>query len=423
GNYRPIKGAAVTALYQSSIFYTSLPNADALDGKSTLYTNESGKVVHTIYNQVDSGQDELIKVNANDTYWKDKYELRSYYLRANYSGVVQTIRIDCNREGPKCHDNFPHLRMFQFDAYRIYIYARDQDGKPVEGARVVAAGQELTTDKDGIAWISSLNGRTYDINVSYAGMVRTGKVKVSGADANFTPLFYRYDVRLRVIDDTGAAVDSDVLLDGLLQHTDENGYVSFRGITKDSVEVLVRYANGFRKYTLPLSNNVDMDVVVDKTAPVIRGVSEKADGRQNLVVVTAVITDPGEHASGLSPSEPARLRYNIGGQGWSSVPMYPVALSTYQATIPLEYDKAISYEIEALDAQNNAASYTNTIGFKKGESQAKNETSGEPAGEEAEVPSQPIERTHNIDMMAIIAGIVIAGIVLLILYKKYTGEI
>ncbi|MEM0437856.1 MAG: hypothetical protein QXU54_00990 [Candidatus Micrarchaeia archaeon] len=420
---RPIKGAAVTAFYQKSTYYTSLPAADALDGKSTLYTDESGKVVHTIYNQVDSGQDELVNVGTDDSYWKDKYELRSYYLRANYSGVVQTVRIDCNREGPKCHDNIPYLYSFVIDAYRIYVYARDQKGAPVEGAAVSIAGQNLTTDTNGMAWANAINGRTYDVSVSYAGIIRTGTVRASGADANFTPMFYRYDVRLRVIDDRGNPVDSDVLLNGVVRHTDENGYVEFNDLSIDSARAMVRYAGGFREYDLKLSDDVDMDVVVDGTAPVIQGVSEKADPKQNIIVISAAISDPGTYASGMNPSEPARLRYNIEGQGWSSVNMYPTGISTYQATIPLEYGKTINYEIEAFDAQNNAASYTKTIGFKKGETPANNEPAGPASQNETAGPSQPLERTHNIDMMALIAGIVIAGIVLLILYKKYTGEI
>lgn len=420
---RPISGAAVTAFYQKSTYYTSLPAAEALDGKSTLYTNESGKVVHTIYNQVDSGQDELVKVGANESYWKDKYEVRSYYLRANYSGVVQTVKIDCNREGPNCHDTFPYLKTFTIDAYRIYIYARDQRGAPIEGAAVSIAGQYLTTDRNGIAWASAVNGRTYDISVSYGGMTRSGTVRALGADANFTPLFYRYDVRLRVIDDKGTPIGSDVLLNGMVRHTDENGYVEFKGISTDSVRAIVRYADGFREYDIKLTDNLDMDVVVDRTAPLIQGVSEKADQKQNIIVISAVISDPGTYASGMNPSEPARLRYNIDGLGWSSINMYPIGPSTYQATIPLEYGKTINYEIEAFDAQNNAASYTKAISFKKESTPSSNGSSSTLPEDGTVKPSQPLERTHNIDMMALIAGIVIVGIVLLILYKKYTGEI
>ncbi len=395
---RPLKGAVIEIKYQKNNF--PIYRDSNLDGHSTLITDETGRVDFTFSNNVDN----------------NLYEIRYYYLSANYSGEYQSEKIVCSTLGERCHSK-TYLKTFFMDAYRVTVYVRDQKQRPISNAVVRYAGMEYETDSNGMAWVNVLNKKSYSISVEYEGKKRTVQGKINGNDEIAYAIIPRYNIRLRVVDDNGNVMHAEAMLNNITKESDENGYITFEKILSDNVEVLVRYKGGFRKVELALSDDVDMDVVVDETPPTIVLVSKEADEDENAIIISASIRDPGSKGSGLRESDPARLRYKIGNEGWSSVSMYQTGKDAFQATIPLKYDVKINFEIEAFDAQGNAQSYVDSIIVKstgKIESEKKD-------GEE-EKPEEVKEKS-GIDIVTLIAGIIIFLVILLIIYKKYTGEI
>jgi|GEM_PF-3490153 len=395
---RPLKGAVVSVLYQKNNFPIT---EETLDGSFNMTTNESGKLILSFSNNVDN----------------PAYETRYYVVKALYSGQEKSEKITCGSLGSKCHDNLPFLKTFSFSAYRINIKVQDQNGEPIEDAQVSFDGQEYRSDASGSVWVSAIDGKKYTAVVEYAGKKRTFSGSVHGADVNEVAIIPRYDVRLRIIDDYGSILQSDVMLNGESKHTDDAGYVSFQNVISDNVEIILRNAGGFRQFNLSLYDNVDMEVVLDGTPPTISQVSKKVDAVQKAVFISAAVIDPGSKASGLRTVDPLRFRYKAGNDGWKSIQMYQIGKDAFQATIPLEYDTPINYEIEAFDEQGNENIYAGNFTVESGVTVKDNETISE------NVTATPTDEKGGVDVVTLIAGVLIAVVILLLLYKKYTGEI
>ncbi|MGB9635108.1 MAG: carboxypeptidase-like regulatory domain-containing protein [Candidatus Micrarchaeia archaeon] len=398
---RPLKGAVISVSYQKNNFPVT---ESSLDGRFNVTTNETGMVLLSFSNQVQVPE----------------YEERYYILRAYYQDETSTQeeKIKCTSMGPRCHDTQPFLKTFFFDAYRIEITVMDQNGEPIEGADVYIGSQHYQTGSDGKVWINSLNGKPYSITVEYAGKKRTITGSISGKDAEINVAFPRYDIKFRVIDDNGYAVSSEVLLDGMSAKADENGYVYFNNVIADNVQVMLRYANGVKRYNITLTGNIDTELVVDERPPTITSVNKEINEKMNAIFISASVKDPGVKASGLRDTDPIRLRYKVGEEGWKSIQMYTIGKDAYQASIPLVYDTKIYFEIEAYDKQENANSYTDYITVKKGDKGA-----GEPIVGDQKPPENATGERGGVDIITLIAGIVIFIVILLIIYKKYTGEI
>ncbi|MCX8199873.1 MAG: hypothetical protein N3G76_00195 [Candidatus Micrarchaeota archaeon] len=396
---RPISGATVTLLYQKSSFPVT-SDESSLDGRIILKTNESGKLIIQFANMVTTPESEV----------------RFYIIKANYSTLrQQSEKILCSSMGATCHDKLPYLKTFTFDAYRTNIVVQDQNGKPIEGAKVYSSGNEYTTGKDGKIWVTVPNGATYTIVIEYGGKKRTITGKINDADDFKTVVFNRYDLRFRVLNDKGEVVPADVLLDGKTVRTDELGYVKFTDILSDNIEVFVRYDKGFRTYNFALTGNLDSELIIDEGEPAVSISSKTADEKSNAIFISVVASDPNPKSSGLRAAEPVILKYNA-GDGWKSITMYQTGKGTYQATIPLVYDKQILLEISAYDSQGNMRTITDSIKITKedGSSSGNGGTQQPGTGE---------VKGGGLDMATLAAGIVVVLIVLIILYKKYTGEI
>ncbi len=397
---RPIKGAVVTVLYQRS----SWPITDkdtSFDGIGIFITNESGKVSFSFANQVDFA--------AHQIYY--------YKVKANFSTMLQqSEKVLCTVVEGTCHDFQPYPVTFKFDAYRINMKVQDQNGEPIEGAKVYTALGNFTTDEKGEAWVNMPNGASYSIIVEYGGKKRTLTGKIASKDENPVVVLSRFDLKFRVINDKGDPVPADVLVDGSSQHTDDQGYVQFKNIISDNVEVFLRYADGSRYYNISLTSNIDSELVIDENPPVVTISGKRADEKLKAIFITAMVTDPNPKASGMRTTEPVVLKYNA-GEGWKSLDMYKTGKDTYQATIPLIYDTNILFEITAYDAQDNEKTVSDSIFVKKEGGVVTNNTNT------TQPPADGGQPQGGLDIVTLAAGVIVVLIVLLILYKKYTGEI
>ncbi|MEM4332321.1 MAG: hypothetical protein QW500_03510 [Candidatus Micrarchaeia archaeon] len=396
---RPINGAVVTVLYQKHSFPVT-SDESSLDGKIVMKTNESGKLVIPFANMVNTKESEI----------------RFYIVKANYStSKQQSEKILCSSMGPTCHDNQPYLKTFTFDAYRVNILVLDQNGKPIEGAMVYSGGNEYATSKDGKVWVTVPNGATYTIVVEYGGKKRTLTGKISGSDDQKTVTFNRYTVRFRVLNDKGELVPAEVLLDGKIAHTDEQGYVEFADILSDNIDIFLRYGRGSRNYNFALTGNLDSELIVDESEPAVSISGKTVDEKSNAIFISVVASDPNPKSSGLRTSEPVILKYNA-GEGWRTVAMYQTGKGTFQTTIPIVYDKQILLEVSAYDAQGNSRTITDSItASKEAKPGTENENTQQSSGGAGE--------SSGLDMVTLAGGVIVVLIVLIILYKKYTGEI
>jgi len=394
---RPINGVNIVILYQKNSW--PITNDDSsFDGVAVFKTDKSGKVTYTFSDMVDTPTNQIFY----------------YKVKANFSKENKEQKITCvNLEG-KCHDTQPYPVTFTFDAYRVNIHVQDQNDLPLEGAAVYTASGNYTTDENGNVWVSVPNGATYSMIVEYGGKKRTITGKISSKDENVAVTLSRFNVRFRVLNDKGEVVPADILVNGETKHTDENGYVEFKNILSDSIGVYLRYSGGVREYNLSLTSNVDQELIVDDTPPVITISQKKADTKQKIITVGVVVTDPNPKASGLRSVEPVILKYNS-GEGWKTISMYQTGKEKFEATVPLVFDTKILFEITAYDNQNKMSTISDSIQVKSEEGQqvANNIT-----------PENDSEKQGGeLDIFTLAAGIVIVLIVLLIIYKKYIGEI
>lgn len=397
---RPISNAVVTILYQKR-GWPITADESSFDGSVVLITNKSGKVVFSFANMVDTPEKEI----------------RYYIVKANYSTLSQqSEKVVCTSIGSKCRDNPPYIKTFTFDAYRVNIKVQDQDGKPLQDAVVYTASGNYTTDERGEAWVSVPNGATYSMVVEYGGRKRTISGKISGRDDNQLITLNRYEAKFRVLNDMGNVIPADVLVDGIAKHTDESGHVEFKNIISDNIYVFIRYAGGVREYNITISKNIDQELIIDETAPTVTISGKVADEKQKAIFISAVVTDPNPKASGLRHAEPVVLKYNA-GEGWKSINMYQTGRETFQATLPLVYDTKIMFEISAYDSQDNMNTISDSIFVKRDGGAITENKTGQPTGVE-----QP-QQQDGLDIITLTIGIIIVLIVLLILYKKYTGEI
>ena len=378
-------------------------STDSMDGIKNLTTDERGKVETTISNLVSD----------------PTQETRYYIIEVRYGTFEDSVKVKCTTMGDTCHESQPFVHTFFLDAYRINIKVEDQNGEPIENAKVLYNNNEYYTDRFGRVWVSAINRVNYEIVVEYEGKKRTTTAMADGADAEVKVVIPRYDVKLRVVDDNGRVVPADVLLDGMSQTTDARGYVEFDNVVSDRVSVFVRYESGYKRFDFDLTGNLETEIVVDERPPVISSVVEDVDEGLGVVFVSANIVDPGKKASGLSDEEPVRLRYKAGDEPWQTVPMYQTGANAFQATLPITYNVPINYEIAAFDAQGNSKSYVGSV-YVKGEVNQTNETVEKPKEEKAD--KEPKERS-GVDLITLIAGVIVFLVVLLIIYKKYTGEI
>ena len=145
--------------------------------------------------------------------------------------------------------------------------------------------------------------------VDYGESKRTVKDKMVKEDKNIDVTFNRYNVAYRIIDDENNPLSAEVMLNDLIKETDEDGYVLFEGIIGNELNIFVRYEGGSREFTMPLTQDIDTTLVMDKNPPVISNIFYDKDEAKNVIFINCKVVDPNNQASGLRTSAPVKLRY------------------------------------------------------------------------------------------------------------------
>ncbi len=393
---RPIPYANVSVKYQKANF--PIPNDASLDGFIWKLTDQNGRAQFSFGNYVEDPVGEL----------------RYYIISAEYAGLHKTEKVPCSSFSDNCHPN-QYIYTFKFRTKQLKLSVEDQDGYPISGADVYFGDYHWTTPASGSVVIPVPVLSSYKVVVEFKGRKRTLEDRMGNEDVSQTVRFRRYNVILHVIDDNGNPVSADVMVGSETKKTDSNGDVQFFDVVDDVLDVLVRYEGGFKELSLPISgDSKKLDLVIDNTEPLIENVQWNSDEGKGAIIVSATITDPGEFASGLDPVHPAKLQYNVEGEGWRSVDMYSVGKHVYQASIPLVKGKHIAFEVSAYDGQGNSKSYSDELFL---ESDSMGDESNDSSVDSSDSAAETKKGGNNLLLYGII-GLIVA----LIAYKKYTGE-
>ncbi|VVB57190.1 Carboxypeptidase regulatory-like domain protein [uncultured archaeon] len=319
---RPIPGALVNV----SWYITS-----ARPGVTkTVPTNEFGRA----YFQIDSYEYIVDKVNY------------TFLVSASYDGLTQSKVYD--------HRVGTGPRTVWLPVYRVDFETTDQAGKPLSMA--LSADRMVNTTSDSDGWAQMLLGRgKHTLYARYGANEQSSVIDVQNDTS--IPLSLRlYNLRVRVLDDSGNPLSAQLNVGPSIYSTDSAGYVRLFNLTSSPLPVLAYYGSFKKEASVNLELFNQTIIVFDSHPPQIDNPQGVYNG--SMLRVQAAVTDPGDYGSGLSERQASiSLQYTLPGETKpKTIPMYAIGYNLFEAAIPLTGGSGdVRYTIIASDADGNTA--------------------------------------------------------------------
>ncbi len=268
------------------------------------------------------------------------------YINATLGGAVTKKTIVVDEHGP--------IVDLTLDIYKLNIYVKNQEGKPVENATVTVNGESKTADSNGLARFYSKAGDV-EYLASYLKGKQSGVIPISD-DTNYEILLPQYSVSIDIIDDQGSPLYSTLELFGETYEL-EDGHYETDEVFGDEITATITHAGIVKEITIYPAEENEIIFVFDIHPPVIETVDQTmVNNRPRL---TVRITDPGEYGSGVNPQS-VSISYRIVGEtGWATATTYVSGADSFTTDFPvLQTGKIIEFRIEVLDEQGNKALQT-----------------------------------------------------------------
>ncbi|MEM3030792.1 MAG: hypothetical protein QXH27_03600 [Candidatus Micrarchaeia archaeon] len=376
---RPLPGALVEIRYQREKFPVI---GGAFDGYVRGYTGPDGGFAYVIYNQVARAQDVV----------------GEYVVFVGYGEKFASTTVKCTALAQRRCSQEPRVEIFTLPVYQARVRVMDAKGEAVSGASVRFAETVLYTDRNGEAATPFPDGASYEALVSYGEFSEKTSGRISGNDALAEVVLPLYDVRFRIIDDSGLPLAARVKLANETKYAGANGSVEFRRVAFKNPEALVEYAEHRKSISLNLSQDVFQTVRIDLTPPALgEPVFTKSNGN---ILVGVEARDVGVAASGLRSQKPLLITYSPDNTTWMQAEMHVVAAGVFAATLPatLYPNATFYYRIQAFDNEGNHAEKNGSVRRVPA-----------PAG-----PSLPVGGANYLYIL----GAIVIAIVVVLIYRK-----
>jgi hypothetical protein len=292
-----------------------------------------------------------VKITIENVEYDNKTTDYTYIVRASFgnSSATETFTYGV--------DKMP--RTIQLEVYALAFFVKDTDGKALSVSIRMDSKLTAKTNANGFASLLVEKG-PHTATLTYGTNSKDIRFTMDD-DRTINVTFKQYEVVMRVLDDTGAPLDAELHLGVMKASTNADGYAYFYNVT-DSQPLLNAYYGRYRQNRLI---NLDIDrnflILFDTHPPTIQALPAEWDGHQ--LKVRAIITDPGDYASGLREGNSSIQIYYIDKDNFQKkLTMYSVGHNLYEGVIPLAEDvPALRYIIQATDATGNSKSSSDTF--------------------------------------------------------------
>jgi hypothetical protein len=318
----------------------------------------------------------------------------SIYINATAGGLVAKKTIVVDEHGP--------LVDLMMDIYKLDVYVKNQDRKPVENATITINSDSKKTDSRGLVRFYSKTGEV-EYLASYLKGKQSGIIPVSD-DTTYEIILPQYSVSIDVIDDQGNPLRSTLELFGETYEL-EDGHYETDEVFGDEITATITYAGIVKEIDIYPAVENEVVFVFDVHPPLIETIDRTVIN--NRPRLTVRITDQGEYGSGVNPQSVSVSYRIVGETSWATATTYATGTNTYTVDFPvLQRGKIIEFRIEALDEQGNKALQTGR--FVTAEEPEDNAT------ENGEKPQENGEEEQEIPLFYIVIGVILISLVLYI---------
>ena len=352
----------------------------------------------------------LTGANGRATFMLENIE----YLNED-TNYVYTVRAQYGKAGGSAQ--FNHIigekpRTIDLPVYGVTFRAVDGKGIPLQGMKLyIEDWPTLTVPASGFLTMP-IDAGEHTLTASIGSLSKEIPFSVTddtlvNISANF------YDLSVRVLDDAGNPVSTEVNVGDMKQTSDADGYAKFVNLSDPDPLLAVYYGRYKKSRTLNLSVDTEAVVVFDSHPPQIRNIRANWNGQ--ILRIQAVIQDNGEYASGLRDNNASIDLYYIDKNSvQKKVQMYAIGYNLYEGAIPLDSSvPTVKYIVQATDADGNSISSSDTFAVPTGDEGADASQLNPPVG-----PGN----AGGLNLALIIAIVLGVGILAAIAYKYYKNK-
>ncbi|GEM_PF-4815195 len=249
-------------------------------------------------------------------------------------------------------------RTITVDAHLVTIFISDKDGKPLSVPVSVGNLSKTSDSGGGVFFIVPEGEQT--VSASYRGIERKLPLDVKG-DMYLSLTIKLYNASIRVLDDNGAPLATEVYVGAQQKYTDSDGYARFDDIFDPQSQVSVYWGKFKKVVPANLGTNNQITIYFDTHPPNIGSI--EAQWKDRFLQVRAAVNENTTHASGMRTGNASvRLVYTTISGGDREVPMYAVGYNFYEGLIPISGTEAqIKYTVVAQDADGNRKTSSDTF--------------------------------------------------------------
>ncbi|MFA5108048.1 MAG: Ig-like domain-containing protein [Candidatus Micrarchaeia archaeon] len=347
------------------------------------FTDENGRATFMLTNT---------EFNKNDTNFD--YTVYAKYGKATANKVFTFGK-----------DSLP--RTLNLQVYEAIFIAKDNEKKPVSINLLVDDTYDITTDKNGYAYLE-LDTGAHSVKPVFLDISDEQNFNIKN-DSIINVSIKLYSLSVRAVDDEGNPVPAQINVGSQTKKSIDAGWANFTNITKPDIVIKATYGIYKKSVQVNLDSTKMETVIFDSRPPIIKEVSPQ--WKEKNLQVRAVIEDGGKYASGLAQANASVDLFFIGpDKVQKRLPMYLVGYNLFEGIIPVEGDLGtIRYTVQATDADGNTATDTNTFVIPTVDKQAMDQTTQEP-------PTKPISEYFAIDIGALAPIVLIVAAIAALVY-------
>ncbi|MCX8197793.1 MAG: hypothetical protein N3F07_01165 [Candidatus Micrarchaeota archaeon] len=318
---RPIAGAQVYVEHQ-------LNDVQGYVKTKPVLTDQNGfaEITFTNYEQIESEVDYTYRV-----YVKYGGQMSTYSLIS--TGNINDVKT---------------VSETSMKSYFLNVKVIDQKGAALP-ATITVGGQSKKADAAGSA-IFQLPPGNFTVKAEAGGAVRTREITLA-EDSAVDLRIGLYTMEVSVSDDTGKPLIAAVETEGKKAHTGLDGKAYFYNLSNQFPQVVVRYNQTLKRFSMDLERQPLLLVHFDLTPPVVRE-AHVSLSKTGAATLSVFVEDPGGESSGI---DSLSISYEVDGVE-NKVPAYAIGYNTFEAKIPPQAPKTlVKYFIKVADGEGNIA--------------------------------------------------------------------
>jgi hypothetical protein len=294
-----------------------------------------------------SGITEVTIGNIEQT---EKYLDCDIRINASEGGAFSKVTVIAN-----AHPEFIDLKL---DVYPLNVYVRDQNGIPIEGAKVSINNKIINTDSTGLARFHTVAGEI-DYFVSYLDAKQSGEIEVVN-DTTYGIIIPTYSVSIEIVDDKGNPLNSSITISNKKTELPDGKYSQDK-IFGEEIEFTTQYSGIIKNLKMYPAIDNSQTVVYDLSVPIIDIPGVKKEEIDGKVRLTISVNDPGMYPSEIDTSS-VSITYRIEASNdtaWNSATTYVSKKDTFIVDFPeFPPNSLIQFKIVVSDKEGNIASAT-----------------------------------------------------------------